>query len=75
MKRKKPTAKVATIRYDVIYEDGSRASNRKVSVADLDSSDRDAAARAYFEAQDREIARMSGIARGPIKAVVRSGDA
>ena len=71
----KPASKANFVLFDVIYEDGSRASNRKVSAADLDNSDRDAAARAYFEAQDREIARMSGIARGAIKAVVRSGDA
>lgn len=75
MSRKKPTAKVVMIRYDVIYEDGSRASNRKISAADLDGGDKDEAARVYFEAQDREIARMSGIARAAIKAVVRSGTA
>lgn len=72
MSRTKPTGKSATFRYDVIYEDGSRASNRKVSADDLTDGDRDDAARAYFEAQDREIGRMSGIPRAAIKSVVRS---
>lgn len=75
MSRKKPTARVAMIKYDVIYEDGSRASNRKIASTDLAGNDKDEAARAYFEAQDREIGRMSGVARGTIKTVIRSRDA
>lgn len=75
MSRKKPTARVVTFRFDVLYEDGSRASNRKVTASDIADGDKDEAAKAYFEAQDREIARMSGIPRGPIKSVSRSRDA
>lgn len=75
MSRKKPTGRVAVLRYDVIYADGSRASNRKISADELADGDKDEAARAYFEAQDRQIAEMSGVARAPIKAVVRSGQA
>lgn len=73
MSRKKPTGKTATYRYDVIYEDGSRASNRKVSADDLPDGERDEAARAFFETQDQEIGRMSGVPRAAIKSVVRSG--
>ena len=58
---------------DVVYEDGSRTSNRKVPVAELGGSDSDGAAKAYIEAQDRKIAEASGIPRGAIKTIHRVG--
>lgn len=72
MSRKKPTGRAAVLRYDIIYTDGSRSSNRKVSADDLTGSDRDTAARSFFEDQDRQIAERSGVSRAPIKSVVRS---
>ncbi len=61
--------------FDVLYEDGSRTSNRKVpatALADV-HGDKDDAIRAYLEAQDREIAEASGKYRGDIKAILPAG--
>ena len=58
--------------FDVLYEDGTRTSNRKVPGAELGGLDGDEPARAFIEAQDRKIATMSGSARGPIKSITRS---
>lgn len=60
------------VRFDVLYDDGTRSSNRKVPAALLDEIDGDAPARAFIEAQDRKIAEMSGSARGRIKSISRS---
>ncbi len=61
------------ILFDVIYEDGSRSSNRKVAQIDLAGFDGDAPAKSIIESQDRTIAEASGRPRGPIKSVIRSG--
>jgi hypothetical protein len=58
--------------FDVVYEDGTRTSNRKVPRSELSSLDGDAPAKAYIEAQDQSIARMSGRSRGAIKSIERS---
>ena len=56
---------------DVLYEDGTRISNRKVpgTVVDIDA---DLLAKTYIEAQDRQIAEISGKPRSPIKSVTRT---
>jgi hypothetical protein len=61
------------VAFDVIYEDGTRSSNRKVPGSALGGLDGDAPAKTIIEAQDREIALASGRPRGPIKQVIRSG--
>jgi hypothetical protein len=58
--------------FDVLYEDGTQTSNRKVPAADLGGLDGDAPARNFVEAQDREIAAVSGRPRGRIKSMARS---
>jgi hypothetical protein len=58
--------------FDVLYEDGTRTSNRKVPSTDLGGLDGDEPARAFIEAQDAKIAAMSGNPRGPIKSIARS---
>jgi hypothetical protein len=58
--------------FDVLYEDGTRTSNRKVPSSELGGADGDTSAKSYIEAQDRKIAEMSGRAPGVIKALVRS---
>jgi hypothetical protein len=58
--------------FDVLYEDGTRTSNRKVPSADLGGLDGDEPAKAFIEAQDRKIAEMSGKSRGEIKSIMRS---
>jgi hypothetical protein len=59
--------------FDVVYEDGSRSSNRKVPTADLSGPERDGPAKDIIEAQDRKIAEASGKSRGSIKSVNRVG--
>jgi hypothetical protein len=61
--------------FNVLYEDGTQTSNRKVPAAELGGLDGDAPARAFVEAQDREIAEKSGRPRGRIKSISRAGKA
>ena len=73
MARKKPAASGEFVAFDVIYEDGSRTSNRRVPGDVLGGLDGDEPAKAIIEAQDAKIAEMSGKPRGAIKTIVRSG--
>jgi hypothetical protein len=57
--------------FDVLYEDGTRSSNRKVPSAQLGGLDGDTFAKPYIEAEDRKIAEVSGRPRGAIKALSR----
>ncbi len=59
--------------FDVVYEDGSQRSNRRVPAAELSGLDDDAPARAIIEAQDREIAEKSGLPPSRIKSLRRAG--
>ena len=61
------------ILFDVLYEDGSRTSNRKVPGSELGEVDGDLLAKTYIEAQDRKIAEISGKLRTPIKSWTRVG--
>jgi hypothetical protein len=58
--------------FDVIYEDGTQTSNRKVPAADLGGLDGDTPARTFVEMQDRDIAERSGRPRGRIKTIKRA---
>ncbi|MBK8175935.1 MAG: hypothetical protein IPK66_11900 [Rhodospirillales bacterium] len=69
---RKKTAEGAFVLFDVLYEDGSRSSNRKVPREEVDGLDGDEPARALIEEQDRKIAELSGRPRGPIKTIARS---
>ena len=57
--------------FDVLYEDGTRTSNRKVPGSELGEVDGDVLARNHIEAQDRQIAEISGKPRTPIKSLTR----
>ena len=57
--------------FDVLYEDGTRTSNRKVPGSELADFDRDLLAKTFLEAQDRQIAEISGKPRSPIKSLTR----
>jgi len=70
---KKPTARVEFASFDVVYEDGSQRSNRKVPADLLGGLDGDEPARAEIEAQDRAIAEKSGLPPLKIKSIKRSG--
>ena len=59
------------ILFDVLYEDGSRTSNRKVPGSELGGIDGDLPAKPYIEAQDPQIAEISGKPRGLIKSLTR----
>jgi hypothetical protein len=72
MPRKKQPVADGSILFDVIYEDGTRSSNRKIAAAEIDALDPEASARAIIEAQDRKIAALSGRPRGAIKSISRS---
>ena len=60
------------VTFDILYEDGSRSSNRRVPAAELTGLDGYATAKTILEAQDREIGLASGRPRGPIKRLIRS---
>ena len=71
MKRKK-SRETEFVMFNVLYEDGSQSSNRKVPADDVSGLEGDEPALAIIEAQDREIAEKSGRPRGPIKSIERS---
>jgi hypothetical protein len=58
--------------FDIVYQDGAQTSNRKAPHAEVEDVNDEGALRAFFEAQDRKIAEMSGNPRGPIKTMTRS---
>ncbi len=60
------------IAFDVLYEDGTRSSNRRVPGTALGGLDGDLPAKAFIEAQDREISQASGRQRPAIKSLARS---
>jgi hypothetical protein len=71
MARKKPvSSEFAT--FDIVYQDGTLSSHRKIPIDELEGLEGDAPAKAIIEAQDRKIAELSGKARGPIKSIKRS---
>ena len=58
--------------FDVLYEDGSRTSNRKVPGSELGGVDGDLRAKTYIETQDRQIAEISGKPRSSVKSLTRA---
>jgi hypothetical protein len=70
---RKPGLNSEFVMFDVIYEDGSQRSNRKVPRELLDGTDGDSAAYGFVLEQDREIAEKSGRAPLKIKNITRSG--
>jgi hypothetical protein len=73
MARKKEPGPAGFVLFDVIYEDGTQTSNRRVPDADLGGLDGDLPAKTFIEQQDREVGEKSGRPRGKIKTIVRSG--
>jgi len=68
----KSRAATSFVMFDVVYQDGTRSSNRKVAATALGGLDGDEPARAIVEAQDRDIAAASGRPRSDVKSIVRS---
>ena len=69
---RKPATREGFVLFDVLYEDGSQRSNRRVPSEILDGLDGDAPARAFIEEQDRLIAEKSGKPAVPVKSLNRS---
>jgi hypothetical protein len=70
---RKPTARSEYVSFDIVYEDGSQRSNRKVPAELLGGLDGDEPALTEIEAQDRAIAEKSGLPPLKIKSIKRSG--
>ncbi len=69
---RKPTARSESILFDVVYEDGSQRSNRRVPAELLGGLDGDEPARTAIMEQDRQIAERSGMPPLQIKSFRRS---
>ena len=59
--------------FDVVYEDGSQRSNRRVPSELLGGFEKDEPARGFIMEQDREIAEKSGRSALKIQSISRSG--
>ena len=59
--------------FDVVYEDGSQRSNRRVPAELLNTLAKDEPARGFIIEQDREIAEKSGRTPLAIKSIMRVG--
>ena len=70
---RKPATRAEFAFFDVVYEDGSQRSNRRVPSELLGGLDGDAPARTAIEQQDRLIAEKSGIPALAVKSIRRSG--
>ena len=70
---RKPTKRTEFVLFDVIYEDGSQRSNRRVPGEALGGLEGDEPARTIIEQQDREIAEKAGHIPLRIKSIYRSG--
>jgi hypothetical protein len=70
---RKPATRVEFTLFDVIYEDGSQRSNRRVPSELLGGLEGDAPARAVIEEQDQLIAERSGSPAMVVKSIHRSG--
>lgn len=72
MAKKKTRNDAEFVLFDVLYEDGSRRSNRRVPSVELDGPEGDDAAKYILEAQDRELSALSGQPRPSIQSISRS---
>ncbi len=69
---KKPTARAEFVFFNVIYEDGTQKSNRKVPLEVVDDPyDGEGAIRKALEEQDRQISERSGLPPLMISKIVR----
>lgn len=69
MAKMKPKARNEFALFNVLYEDGSLTSNRKVPGEVLIEHNPDQAIEDFLKAQDEEIAERSGKPRAPIKSI------
>lgn len=69
---KKPNPKPEMVMFDIVYEDGTQNSNRRVPGELLKGLEADELVRSFLETQDADIASKSGRPRGPIKTIERA---
>jgi hypothetical protein len=70
---RKPGQNSEFVMFDVVYQDGTRRSNRKVPRALTGGVEGDKRAHGFLIEQDRDIAEKSGKPAGKIKTITRSG--
>jgi hypothetical protein len=70
---RKPGLNSEFVMFDVVYEDGSQRSNRKVPRALTGGIDGDKPAHEFLIEQDRDIAEKSGRPPLKIKSIARAG--
>ena len=70
---RKPGLNSEFVMFDVVYEDGTQRSNRKVPRALLGGIDGDKPAHGFLIEQDRDIAEKSGRPPVKIRSIARSG--
>jgi len=70
---KKPSPRAEFVLFDVVYEDNSQRSNRKVPSELLGGLDGDDPARTFIMEQDLAISERSGVPPLGIKTLKRSG--
>jgi hypothetical protein len=66
---RKPTARTEFVMFDVVYEDGTQRSNRKVDAGLLGGLDGDEPAKTAIMDQDRAISEKSGVPPLAIKSI------
>jgi hypothetical protein len=71
---RKPGLNSEFVMFDVVYEDGTQRSNRKVPRALTGGIDGDKPAHGFLIEQDREIAEKSGRPPATIQTISRSGE-
>ena len=70
---KKPSPRAEFVLFDIVYEDGSQRSNRKVPGDILGGLDKDEPAKTFIMDQDQAISEKSGVPPLQIKSIKRSG--
>ncbi|MFA6264369.1 MAG: hypothetical protein WC670_01460 [Pseudolabrys sp.] len=61
------------VMFDIVYEDGSQRSNRRVPAELLGGLEKDEPALGFIIEQDRDIAEKSGRSPLAIKSIARTG--
>ena len=69
---KKPTARTEFVLFDIVYQDGTQRSNRKVPSELLGGLDADEPAKTFIMSEDQKIAEKSGLPPLAIKSLKRS---
>jgi hypothetical protein len=72
MAKKQKKIEDSFVFFDVIYEDGTKSSRRKINAAGVDAADVETFAMTEIMTQDRKIAEMSGKSRGQVKSLLKS---